>query len=144
MPSLPPRPQQRAGSIRPPSHPTESVVAWIGPALNADGTPAEGDGLYVQELEKSGASPVRINASDLAKSDVAEVVWSADSRMLAFLCASASGQSQVCVAGADGQSARKLTDLKATWPTPRGLRTAKRWPSFSPRMHRASRGRSKR
>jgi len=93
-------------------------VAWIGPALNADGTPAEGDGLYVQELEKSGASPVRINASDLAKSDVAEVVWSADSRMLAFLCASASGQSQVCVAGADGQSARKLTDLKGDLADP--------------------------
>jgi len=93
-------------------------VAWIGLAVSAGGASAAGDGLYVQELGKSGASPVRINQGDLAKSDVAAVAWSADNRMLAFLCETASGQWQVCIAGTDGQSVRKLTDLKGDLADP--------------------------
>lgn len=98
--------------------PNGKRVAWIGPADDATGPAASGDGLYVRDLERAGASPVRINAGDLTKSDVADVAWSADSRMLAFLCATASGQWQLCIAGADGQSARKLTDLKGDLADP--------------------------
>jgi len=87
-------------------------VAWIGLADTPAGSTASTDGLYVQDLEKSNALPVRINAGDFAKATAEGVAWSPDSRMLAFLCETAPGQSQVCVASADGQSARKLTDVK--------------------------------
>ena len=84
-------------------------VAWIGPA---DGSPEPAaSGLYVQDLENAGARPLRINQGDLAASAVDSVVWSPDSRMLAFLCEATSGKSQVYVASADGRSVRKLTNL---------------------------------
>jgi dipeptidyl aminopeptidase/acylaminoacyl peptidase len=100
-------------------------VAWIGPGgmaasanSNDAGAATQGSGLYVEDLEKPAASPMRINRGDLANATVSEAAWSADSRMLAFLCADAPGQSQVCVAGADGQSARKLTNLKGDLADP--------------------------
>ena len=57
------------------------------------------------------AGPVRINQGELANAVVSEAAWSADGRMLAFLCAAPPGQRQVYVASADGQSVRKLTTL---------------------------------
>jgi len=78
-------------------------VAWIGPPNDDAGAAS---GLYVRDLENSAASPVRINRGELASTAVSEAAWSADSRMLAFLCAVTPGQSQVCVASADGQSMR--------------------------------------
>ena len=86
-------------------------VAWIGPPNDGAGAASQGSGLYVQDLENSAASAVRINQGELAGTTVSEAAWSADSRMLAFLCAVTPGQPQVYVAGADGQSMRKLTNL---------------------------------
>jgi dipeptidyl aminopeptidase/acylaminoacyl peptidase len=92
-------------------------VAWIGPADSAAGTSASLDGLYVQELETTGAMPVRVNTGTFAKSATEGVAWSADSRMVAFLCEIAE-QMQVCVSGADGKSPRKLTDVKGALADP--------------------------
>ncbi|MGB9071392.1 MAG: S9 family peptidase [Terriglobales bacterium] len=91
-------------------------VAWIGPAGPANshddtGAAIRGFGLYVEGLEDSVAGPVRINQGELANAVVSEAAWSADSRMLTFLCAASPGQRQVYVASADGQSVRKLTSL---------------------------------
>lgn len=86
-------------------------VAWIGPSTPS-GSDKNNDGLYVLDLEKSGATPLRINSGDFSKAATEGAAWSPDSRMLTFLCEMAPGQSQVCIAGADGQSIRKLTDVK--------------------------------
>jgi len=87
-------------------------VAWIGPVDGSAATDTSTDNLYVQDLEKAGATPTRINTKDFAKAATEGVAWSPDSRMLTFLCETAPAQSQVCVAAADGQSIRKLTDVK--------------------------------
>jgi len=85
--------------------PNGKLAAWIGPA---DG--ASVDGIYVQSLEGQKRPTTRVG--DLPATDVSDLAWSRDSKMLAFLCASGSGQSQVCVAGIDGQGVKKITDLK--------------------------------
>jgi len=90
-------------------------VAWIGPA-DRDSSDS-GAGLYVQELEKPGASPVRINTGDFAKSATEGVAWSADSKVVTFLCEAAE-QMQVCIASPDGKSLRKLTDVKGALANP--------------------------
>ncbi|HWZ83736.1 MAG TPA: S9 family peptidase [Terriglobales bacterium] len=94
-------------------------VAWIGPAeapTGADATVTV-NGLYVQALDNPAATPQRINTGTFAKSTIDGVAWSVDSRMLAFLC-EVSEQMQVCVSGADGQSPRKITDLKGALADP--------------------------
>lgn len=96
--------------------PDGKYVAWIGPAGGASGS--EDDGLYVLDLEKSGATPLRINSGEFAKAATEGVAWSADSRMLVFLCEATPGQSQVCVASADGKSIKKLTDVKGYLAAP--------------------------
>ena len=78
-------------------------VAWIGPADSPSAQEASANGLYVQDLDKPGASPLRINTGDFAKAATEGVAWSADNRMLTFLCEAALEQSQVCVASTDGK-----------------------------------------
>ncbi len=94
--------------------PDGTHVAWIGPA---DGPAADsgeptvlGSGLYVLDLKYPGA-PVKINQGEIANVVPSQVVWSRDSRRLAFLASPAAGQLQVYVADADGQNQRKLTSL---------------------------------
>src|SRR3954463_782383 len=71
-------------------------VAWIG-AADSTNTGANISGLYLQDLDTAGATPIRINTGSLAKTSIEGVAWSSDSRMLAFLC-EVSEQMQVCVA----------------------------------------------
>ncbi len=87
-------------------------VAWIGPAASENSKDA--DGLYVQDLQQSGSTPVRIG--DLAASDLADIAWAPDSRTLAFLCTTG-GQAQVCIAPIDGQP-KRLSDLKGDLADP--------------------------
>ena len=89
-------------------------VAWIGPAATNSESSKNTDGLYVQDLQQSGASPVRIG--NLAASELAAIAWAPDSRTLAFLCTYGE-QAQVCVAPIDGQP-RKVTDLKGDLADP--------------------------
>ena len=89
-------------------------VAWIGPAATETENSKDADGLYVQELQPSGSTPVRIG--NLAASELADIAWAPDSRTLAFLCTSG-GQGQVCVAGIGGIP-RKVTDLKGDLADP--------------------------
>ena len=116
------RPMRRIGLTM-----TVLAAAALGAAMPA-GASANSDGLYVQELDRPDAPATRINTGEFAKAATEGIAWAPNSRLLAFLCEAASSQSQVCVAGTDGQSISKLTsvagDLAAPAWSPDGKKLA--------------------
>jgi len=94
--------------------PDGNRVAWVQSSVNASGELAGGSSIYVQDLRSPGAKAKRVSAgSDVQTASEDTIVWSPDSRHLAFLSdVEGEGQSNFYVVNADGGSARKLTSLK--------------------------------
>ena len=94
--------------------PDGNRVAWVQSSVNASGELTGASSIYVQDLRSPGAKPKRISAgSDVQGASEDTIVWSPDSKHLAFLSDfEGDGQSNFYVVNTDGGSARKLTSLK--------------------------------
>ena len=95
-------------------------VAWVESLHGPHGAPSPHHAIYVQALSAPDAQPTRITAGsgdrDFEERDVA---WSPDSRELAFLSdAQSAEQLELYVAGAGGEPARRLTNLKGALARP--------------------------
>ncbi|MBV8052391.1 MAG: PD40 domain-containing protein, partial [Acidobacteriaceae bacterium] len=94
--------------------PDGNRVAWVQDS-DGDG----GTSIYVQELNASNAKPHRISAGTGDSLTEDHVAWSPDSKRIAFLSdAENHDQAQLYVAAIDGNSARKLTNVKGAVADP--------------------------
>src|SRR5579863_3869728 len=99
--------------------PDGNRVAWVEETVNEAGEPA-GSAIFAQDLKTPGSKPHRISAAaDVRSLGEDSIVWSPDSRRLAFLSdAEGSGQSQLYISDVDSGNARKLTSLTGTLSDP--------------------------
>jgi dipeptidyl aminopeptidase/acylaminoacyl peptidase len=99
--------------------PDGTHVAWVAPAKNAAGEPIGGSAIYIGDPNSPGSKPTRISAASGDAAGEDHVVWSPDSKQVAFISdAAGDSQGQLYAAPANGGPARKLTTLTGALADP--------------------------
>ena len=106
--------------------PDGNKVAYVESLNDASGVPSEDSAVYVTDLK--GGPKKRVRAKANTDAEEADVAWSPDSRLLAFIStAGGNGQAQLYIAGAGGadgaggnaSTARRVTNVKGVLASPR-------------------------
>src|SRR5215468_6163501 len=94
-------------------------VAWVEELRDKNGVETGNSTILITSI--AGIAPVRkITASQKAPRVESDIAWGPDSRQLAFLSdAEKPGQLQLYLAGAGGQHAKRLTNVKGFLATPK-------------------------
>jgi len=94
--------------------PDGTLVAWVQDSDSEGGT-----SIYLQDLNSSNSKPRRISAGTGENLSEDHIVWSADSKRIAFLSdAEDHNQVQLYIADTQGNSARKLTSITGALADP--------------------------